>query len=87
MIAKFHIPTEQYGFVEVEEEVDTTEQAISRYNELAGGEGLERKEFNEALDRYLNKGDGVTEIYLKMNRKQQDLFQELKKAFKRINKE
>jgi hypothetical protein len=48
------------------------------------GEGISDSEFNAALDRYLTEGTGETDTYVRMNKKQQHVFQEIKKALKRI---
>jgi hypothetical protein len=81
------IPTTQYGYIETEFE-GTAEQAIEEHNRILllynGGFGLETKEFNAALDRYLSDGTGETEVYLKMSKEQRAVFQEIKKSLKRI---
>lgn len=80
------IPTTQYGYIETEFE-GTVEETIAEHNRILllynGGFGLEPKEFNKALDRYLNEGTGETEVYLKMSKEQQMVFQEIKKSIKR----
>lgn len=87
---KIHVPTVEYGFIEAEVEGDN-EDAVEEHNDLLesyrGGLGLSRDEFNACLDRYLKEGTGETDVYLRMNKEQQNVIQELKKAFKRINKE
>lgn len=87
--AKLRIPTEQYAYVEVEVEGDP-EDIVNAHDEftrlLTPQTGLDSKEFNKALDRYLTKGEGETETYLRMNRDQKLVIQEIKKSFKRINK-
>ncbi len=88
--AQLRIPTtEQYAYIEVT--VEATPSGIyDAYQELTdmfkAKEGLPQKDFNAALDRYLKDGTGETETYLKMSPKQQQVFQEIKKAFKRIEK-
>lgn len=83
---KLHIPTEQYGFIEVE--VETIEEAVDMNlavkNAFKPKVGLSQKEFNKALDRYLTDGTGDTETYLAMNNDQKRVIQEVKKAYKRI---
>jgi hypothetical protein len=50
------------------------------------GEGIPVSEFNAALDRYLTDGTGETDLFVRMSRKQQRVFQEIKKSFNRLNK-
>lgn len=82
------IPTTQYGYLEFDFD-GTPQDAIAEHNRILlmynGGFGLEPKEFNEALDKYLTDGTGVLEQYLKMSKEQQAVFQEIKKAFKRLD--
>ena len=89
-IHKIHIKTAEYEFVETDIE-GTPEDVAEAYkvlkNTMLGGEGLSVKDFNKALDRYLFDATGDTETYLAMSKWQQDVIQEIKKAFKRINKE
>ena len=87
----YHFPVEQYGFVEVEGEVVSIDEAIETYHALrkpqnASGEGLDQKTWNRALDEYLLTNalvDG-TNLYERMNPEQQKVMQEIKKALKRI---
>ena len=88
----YHIPTEQYGFVEIEKEWNgSDEDAIEGYHALrtpqnATGDGLDPKEYNRCVDEYLATGslkDG-TNLYEKMSPSQQDWFQTTKRALKRI---
>lgn len=86
----YHVPTEQFGFVEVEvNEGDnlTYEDVKSRYGaNLGSGEGLETKVFNASLDEYLTTNelrDGAN-LYKQMSPSQQSVFQEMKKSLKRI---
>ena len=85
-----HIPTEQYGFTEVEmSEADFVpyEMAKSLYGASgASGGGLDSKEYNRCVEEYLETGslrDG-TELYQKMSPAQQDWFQVTKRALARI---
>lgn len=91
--ATYHFPTEQYGFVEVEEEVSSPEEAIQNYNASKRaceplGQGLELKEWNRCVDEYLSTGSLIngTELYQQMSPSQQDWFQTTKRAMKRLNK-
>lgn len=85
---KIHIPTEQFGFVEVELDPEEGRSVVEVYREVASmfkvNEGLSTKDFNACLDRYLNDGTGETETYLAMSPAQQAVIQEIKKSFKRI---
>lgn len=83
----YHIPTEQYGFVEVETDdmaQMSYEEAKALYVPPVALEGLPDKEFNACLDRYLTDGTGETDVYLRMSKEQQHIIQCLKRAFKRI---
>lgn len=90
MKAKLHIKTGDYEFIEIDVEKFTHEEIIGEYRALKkkfdGGIGLEAKEFNRILDDYLIDGEMESEEYEGMNLPQQYVIQELKKAFKRINK-
>lgn len=85
---KVHIPTEQYGFVEVEFEQETGRSVADVYTEVASmfkpQEGLSPKDFNTALDRYLSDGTGETNTYLAMSPAQKQTIQDIKRAFKRL---
>lgn len=50
------------------------------------GEGISVEEFNAALDRYLTDGTGQLDLFMRMSKKQQHVFQEIKKSFNRLNK-
>lgn len=85
----FHIPTEQFGFIEFEHEVEDIDEAHGMYHSLKwGGTGLSDKEFNAVIDEYLNTGTviGGMEKYERMDTRQQDVVQVIKRALKRINK-
>jgi len=84
----YHIPTEQYGFLEIE--VDNAEE-IPPYEELKAravgkaGEGMADLEFNRVLDKYMKEHTMLAEEYEMMDYKQQGIIQCLKKAYKRQN--
>jgi hypothetical protein len=85
---RIHIPTAQYEFVEIDLPDSTTPVEVkTKYDEYVRAfkvnEGISTKEFNSALDRYLNDGTGDTETYLNMSPDQQRIFQEIKKSIKR----
>lgn len=89
MKAKIRVATDMYEFIELDVE-GTTEQLWDAYKELKGYTvpkvGLAAKEWNAALDRYLNDGTGDTETYMAMNPEQQKVIQEIKKSFNRLEK-
>ena len=89
--ATLRIPTsDQYAYIEPTVE-GTPDEIVSAYYEfiklIKPQEGLDTKDFNKALDRYLTDGTGETEIYVNMSVYQKDIFQEIKKSIKRLNKE
>jgi hypothetical protein len=86
-----HIPTESYGFTEVEMyETDflSYEEAKSLYGPpgASQGQGLDPKEMNRCVEEYLSTGGLVngTELYQQMSPSQQDWFQVTKRALKRL---
>lgn len=84
----FHIPTEQYGFLEVEYEgePDDVVEAYRAFKRLLGPqEGLPTKDWNATLDEYLKTGDMKSEEYEKMSLSQKQIIQEIKKSVKRID--
>jgi len=85
---KLHIPTEQYGYVEFEVELEP-EDAIAHYNEIVraarAGDGLEKKEFDAFIDRYLEGEDNHIEQYEKMNAEQKTIVQCIKRSLARID--
>lgn len=93
MKIKLHIPTEQYGFVEAEfdwlEEgkiIDPAEAYKQIGDLFRPQEGLSPKDFNQFLDKYLTENTGDLEVYNGMSDAQKAVIQEIKKAFKRLNK-
>jgi len=90
MKAVLRVPTEQYAFIEIEDEFKDQDAVIEGYENLkkkiSGGEGLPMKEWNAALDLYLAEGTGESDTYMRMSKYQQNIIQEIKRAFKRINK-
>ena len=91
MKVTYRIPTEMYAYVEVEQEYDSQPDAAEikqTYDEIADAfrpqAGLEKKEFDSFMDRYLT-GDLVhVEEYNKMNAEQQMIIQAIKRSKKRI---
>ena len=97
MKAKLHLPTEQYGFVEIEADVDSPEEAIDIYNAtrspkmpLGAINGQETpfdtKEARAVLDGYLTEGTMLSTDYEGLTQAEQVVIQTLKRAFKRLNK-
>ena len=85
--AKIRIPKDQFAFIEldVEEELD---EINLLYDKMSQQElGLEDKEWRPTLDRYLNEGIMDSDVYERMSLKQKGLIQEIKKSFKRVNRE
>ncbi len=93
MKTTIQIRTGEFEYIMQEIDADTPETAVEAFQSLQraynGGFGIEAKEFNAALDLYLKdypkKGKGNTEQYIAMSKEQQQVFQELKKHFDRIN--
>lgn len=87
MKAQIRIPTTQYGYIEAEVE-GTSEQIVEKHNELLkrynGGFGLEDKEFNAWLDKYILTQTGNADKYAEMNVEQMNIIQSLKKSVARI---
>lgn len=87
----YQISTAQFEYIQIEEELYTQDEAVERYYALkdlysppSDELGLPVKEYNKCLDQYVIDGTGVTELYLRMSKDQQRVFQELKKCFKRL---
>lgn len=85
------IPTKDpYAFLEVEFEGEEAEldadQVVEVYEEYTRalnpkvGVGLEAKDFNHALDEYLETGALLGEKYLAMNQEQQNILQCIKRS-------
>ena len=87
MKAKLRIPTKKaYAYIEVEfdgspEEIVEAHENLTRLVEPQGG--IPTKDFNQALDLYLEKGTGDTQQFLDMSDEQKRVFQEIKKSIKR----
>lgn len=89
MKATLRIPTDQYAFVEVK--VDGTPEEIKNHYEslkieFLGGSGLQTREWNETLDKYLTEGNMDADKYANMSQGQQRVIQEIKKSYKRLNR-
>jgi hypothetical protein len=86
----YHIPTEQYGFVELEAECTDVSsndpyELVARAVRGQGGAGVSDLEFNRVLDKYLATKSMTSEEYESLSSEQQKCIQMLKRAFKRIN--
>jgi hypothetical protein len=84
-----HVPVEQYGFIEVQDE--TVEDVITAYKAVQeawkGGTGLPAREFCTFMDTYLSTGKpGSIDDWAVMDEKQKFVINEVKKCLKRINK-
>lgn len=81
------IPTVQYGYMEFPFS-GTPEEVITEHNRILqlynGGFGLEPKEWNKWLDKYLTDKTGDADIYAQMSSQQQNVIQEIKRAIKRL---
>ncbi len=85
---------QQYEYIMQEGEFDSPEAAVAAYKALREAHipktGLPTAEFNKALERYLTDGTGETDEFARMGTvkvfSQQDLFKEINKCLKRINK-
>lgn len=82
--AKLRIPTaEQYAYLEVEVEGTHSEilEHYEKFNQLVKvGMGLDQKEWNECLDRYLSGKGMDVEHHEKMNKAQVWLIHEIDKS-------
>ena len=96
MKVTYHIPTEQYGFIEVEKDDSRKPiEEIESYEAVKAlvvpstppPEGLDQKEWNQALDGYLTLNTMPSEVYERMSDKQRGLIQEIKKSIKRLSPE
>ena len=97
-----HVPTESFGFTEVEQEVGgLLDEEMVSYEDVKASvmpktastseyastvEGLPHLDWNKVLDGYLTVGTMPSEVYEKMSKVQQGVIQEIKKHFKRVNK-
>lgn len=85
MRATLHFPTENYGYAEVEIEVETPRDAIKEYHKATAvpGTGLPTKEWNEVLDKYM-AGNGMTpDQHERMDKAQAWFVHELDKSYNR----
>jgi hypothetical protein len=79
-----HVPTEQYGFTEIEtDESMTYEEAKLVALGKHAGPGLSEADFRVILDKYMLERTLTAEEYEAMNAVQQNIIQCLKRAYKR----
>lgn len=88
MRVTYHIPTEQYGFVEVELDQGgfdpkPYEEVRGWFEGKKGGPGLSEADFRVILDKYMTEHTMTAEEYEMMNAQQQGIIQCLKRAYKR----
>lgn len=91
--AEIRLPTQQYGYINVEtfgtldEIIDLHNTLIKTYNVANTGIGLTRDEFNAVLDKFLWNGKGESGMspdeYERMSAEQKAVIQEVKKSKKR----
>jgi hypothetical protein len=81
----YRIPTEQYGYVEIEMEGDKIERS---YEEIRGevvalskGEGSQ--DFNKVIDKYLATKTLTADEYESLNSEEKNIIQVIKRSFKR----
>lgn len=83
-----HIPTESFGFIEIEPDSVSPEAVSEIYAEYSKAfkpqEGLSDKDFNAFLDKYLNENTGNLETYNAMSDQQKSIIQAIKRSVKRI---
>lgn len=87
MKARLHFPTEQYGFSEVDVEVESPLHSLNVYDEtkrLYQNTGLPDKEYNGFIERQLTSEANHIEDYEKMSPDQQRTVQVIKRALKRL---
>lgn len=89
MKVTIRIPTEQYAFIEIQEEVGTKSEAIELYRDVnreleQRTNGLKELEFNKIIDKYLTINTMTADEYESLNDSQKNIIQTLKRAFKRI---
>lgn len=86
---KLHIPTVEYGFIELEGEVESAEQAVIGFGDVLkmyrGADGLKEPEFQKVLDNYLyGTEDMEADQYAGMNKEQIGIIQTIKRSKARL---
>lgn len=89
MKTTLHIPTEQFGFLEVEFEAQNEAEALEKYQELSnlakGGEGVSQGQLEAFVKKQLLGEGNSIEEYNQMSKPQQDIVQMIKRLKKQIN--
>jgi hypothetical protein len=85
--AEAQIKIGEFEYVKVCKSVETIEAAADLgrelQNEWHGGSGITDDAVNDALDTYLTTGKGELDLYNRMNKMQQYVFQSIKRSLKR----
>jgi len=88
MKATIRIPTQMYGFVEIEVDEDP-EKILEIHNafirSVAPQTGLPEKEWRQILDKYLTDGEMEADTHAQMNENQKYVINEIKKYYKRFS--
>lgn len=98
MKTTYHVPTESFGFIEIEAEDSDRplafqiQERVEAYKAISeavkgtpSGEGIPDKEYNQFMDNFLmGNMNGLGEIYQAMSKEQQSCVQVIKKSLKRI---
>jgi hypothetical protein len=84
-----HIPTEQYGFVELHHDTTNAHEVAHEYKEFQdafkSGQGIPVKDFDAFVERQLLGEHNELETYLQMSDEQKQIVQVNKRALKRIS--
>lgn len=92
MKIKLHIPTEQFGFCEIEVDEVSPESVQETYRQYSSAfkakDGVSEKEFSQFIDRQLEGKNGSEDIplYESMSDDQKRVVQIIKRAKKRAAK-
>lgn len=91
MRVTYRIPTDMYAYVEVEHEHDDTPDVATikqTYDDLSSAfkaqVGMEKKDFDGFIERYISGDDVHVEEYTQMSKDQQEVVQVIKRAKKRL---
>lgn len=98
MKVSHRVPTQQYGYIEAEQDiddalpVDTAQEKIRWMHDFLVKTMAERpvnelpkKDFDQFIDTYLQGGNNHIEVYEKMSPAQKDIVQTIKRSLARIN--
>jgi hypothetical protein len=90
MKTKVHIPTMEYGFIEIENDVNNEEAAIELHDKVVGlvqATGLNQKDWKKTRDTMLKTGEFDPNISDQLSRAQRWFINELKLAIRAIKNE